>query len=75
MASVKQGFTVSGPGIDKKYVDAGPALSRAVTAACRAGVAASFYVRDTGGKAVARTERDESGNVQVWNLKSAKGAA
>jgi hypothetical protein len=69
------GYTVSGPGVDVKYADAGPALSRAVTAASRADAPCSYYVRDRLGAAVGRTDRDEDGGVQVWRLNSTKGAA
>lgn len=66
-------YIVTGPGIDSapSYADPGPALSRAVTAACATahvskGVEATFYARDSiTGDVVGYAETDKSGHVAV----------
>lgn len=53
------GFTVTGPGLDDvRYVDPGPALSRALTAAVATPLDVTFYVRDALDNVVGYAERD-----------------
>lgn len=71
--SKPQRFTVTGPGLDPEpsYADPGPALSRALTAACSVahgskGTLATFYARDSiTGDVVGYAETDENGHVAV----------
>lgn len=66
------GYTVSGPGIDRRSPEPGPALSLAITLASKLHVAGSVYVRDNAGTFVGRAERDDLGNIAVYTAKGAK---
>ena len=64
-------YVVTGPGLDPEpsYADVGPAISRALTAACKVatvskGVEVTFYVRDSiSGDLLGYSETDAAGNV------------
>lgn len=55
--STREPFTVTGPGLEKAYREAGPALSRALTAACAAAEDGTWYVRNTAGDVTGYAER------------------
>lgn len=65
-------YTVSGPGVDRTYPDAGPALSAAITFATRATEECTFYVRNVNGDIYGRAERDEKGGIFVYRLRGGK---
>lgn len=61
------GFVVTcGSERERRHVDAGPALSCAITLACRADRGASAYVRDAAGEVVGRVEHGADGVVSVY---------
>lgn len=63
--SARLSYSVSGPGLDKAYEDAGPALSRAITAASASQVPCTYYVRDVRGDAIGYAERDEHTHIRI----------
>ena len=56
--SRREPFTVTGPGLEKSYPEAGPALSRALTAASAAATDGTWYVRNAAGDVAGYAERD-----------------
>lgn len=64
-------FTVTGPEVNAPYGDLGPALSRSLTEASKAGrreEPVTFYVRDRDGDIVGRSETDADGVTRTWRL-------
>jgi hypothetical protein len=68
------GFTLSGPGVDRRYPTAALAVSVGINRATGAGMPpserptgpATFYIRDRAGVGVAHVERQPGGTVTVW---------
>lgn len=58
-----RGFTVTGPGVEKKVEARGAALSYAARRAELASEEVTFYVRDSKGESVGYAERIEGGIV------------
>jgi hypothetical protein len=62
-------FTVTGPGVEATATASALGLSKAINFASRAskaGTEGSFYVRDSKGEVVGRTDADGLGNVNVY---------
>jgi hypothetical protein len=71
MKKTKHNFTVTGPEFEVPYLEIGPALSRSVTEASKAGPReepVTFYVRDREGDIVGRSETDAEGVTRTWRL-------
>jgi hypothetical protein len=69
MSDSSKPVTVTGPDCDRRAESAGVGLSYAVTCASRAsraGMDASYYVRDEAGDVVGRADTDGSGGVRVF---------
>lgn len=64
--SARGGYTVSGPGIDRRSPDAGPALSLAITLAGKVAEGETVYVRDPQGNACGRVENHGHGHLHVY---------
>ena len=72
-ATKRRAWTVSGPDVDKGYVDGGGvALSGAITFASRATGEVTYYVRTPEGDPFGRVERDADGVIAIYRKEGAR---